>query len=608
MPPSLDEPRAIAQCLDGHPDAFAPLVARYQNAAYATALTLTRDAYEAQDIVQESFIAAYCKLGQLRDRHCFAAWLHRIVTARTRDWQRQRRRRQDHFDSDGLSDSHLADAARREQYRDETRRDLWEQIDRLPEQYRTAVLLHYLSGLSYAEIAAYLDVPHSTVTGRLQQARRRLKQALTPDTLEDIAMAPIDVQESVQQTVCRIATRPLALEVPLDTRGAVLFCGLDTDLEIRPAEDGQFKIAGTLAGVGLTLDSARQSLANVELQHDACPDFLTAGPHAGALFVGTSTDDKGNSWADTVDTATWWQQYLTGHHRSLAGVQPDQIFPHLATKNELPAALQEGLRDVTRISLVRPTVEDLVLPLDALTPEVHKVFKVNNTDADAGQAHGPVGHAHLTVYLPAGTALTVIRAYSVHAEGLEADLNLIETRRAKLEDLSGQIRLFNTHLQIGRRIRGSLNLCNHQYSGVSWNQYQPHRSDEPETQLADIAGDLNLDVGAIALDATDLKGNIRLINRHGTTHLRLDRLPADSRYHLESSSGPIAVSLQENLLEEARLAAYSLCGSIDYQALQGWISRTANNLQLMRIGNDWKGEPNVLVKSESGPIRFEKEE
>ena len=58
----------VERCLAGNAQAFEPLVRRYQNAAFATALRYVRSRVDAQDIVQDAFVAAYCRLGQLRDR------------------------------------------------------------------------------------------------------------------------------------------------------------------------------------------------------------------------------------------------------------------------------------------------------------------------------------------------------------------------------------------------------------------------------------------------------------------------------------------------------------------------------------------------------------
>ena len=70
----------------------------------------------------------------------------------------------------------------------ETKEAVIAAIDTLPDIYREAVLLHYMEGMTYPEIAAFLDIPESTVTGRLQVARNRLRDELMPmveDTLRE---------------------------------------------------------------------------------------------------------------------------------------------------------------------------------------------------------------------------------------------------------------------------------------------------------------------------------------------------------------------------------------------------------------------------------------
>jgi len=62
--------------------AFTELVRRYENAAYATALTYTHHVEDAQDIVQDAFVIAYCKLAQLREPEHFGTWLGTISGGR----------------------------------------------------------------------------------------------------------------------------------------------------------------------------------------------------------------------------------------------------------------------------------------------------------------------------------------------------------------------------------------------------------------------------------------------------------------------------------------------------------------------------------------------
>ncbi len=162
----------VERCLAGNAQAFEPLVRRYQNAAFATALRYVRSRVDAQDIVQDAFVAAYCRLGQLRDREHFGRWLMHIVANRCKDWLRDRRRTQP-LDSAEMALENAAVAEHADQMR---RLELQEAVDLLPEHYRSAVLMYYLSGLSYREIAELMEVPLSTVCGRLQQGRIRLPQ------------------------------------------------------------------------------------------------------------------------------------------------------------------------------------------------------------------------------------------------------------------------------------------------------------------------------------------------------------------------------------------------------------------------------------------------
>ena len=86
-----DDTYSILQCLQGNADAFEPLVRRYQNAAFAVAMGFLRDRTDAEDVVQDAFVAAYCKLSQLKDPAVFGSWFHRIVVNRCKEWSRQKK-------------------------------------------------------------------------------------------------------------------------------------------------------------------------------------------------------------------------------------------------------------------------------------------------------------------------------------------------------------------------------------------------------------------------------------------------------------------------------------------------------------------------------------
>lgn len=138
----------------------------------ATAIVLDRQV--ADDVVQESLLAAWRGLNQLRDAAAFRTWLRRIVINRARNALRRPR---------GLR---LLDrAATSEHDRDADPSQTWNDVvaleaamRQLTGDQRVCVALYYLEGRSLSEIAELLRVPRGTVKSRLHAARARLREAL----------------------------------------------------------------------------------------------------------------------------------------------------------------------------------------------------------------------------------------------------------------------------------------------------------------------------------------------------------------------------------------------------------------------------------------------
>lgn len=162
----------VTAVLAGDREAFAGLVERYERAVRATALALVRDHHVAQDIAQDTFLAAYAKLGTLRDGAAFGSWLLRIVRRRALEAVRRqpRDRTLEAVDTEAPagSDGRLEDDSRR----------LLSAVMRLPEGERTLVMLHYFDGEKVADIAQASGRPVGTVTGLLSRARDRLRRWL----------------------------------------------------------------------------------------------------------------------------------------------------------------------------------------------------------------------------------------------------------------------------------------------------------------------------------------------------------------------------------------------------------------------------------------------
>jgi RNA polymerase sigma-70 factor (ECF subfamily) len=128
--------------------------------AYRAAYLVTHDAGAAEDIAQESFLAAIRALDSFDRRRPFGPWLHRIVVNRAIDWTRARRLRSEVE----LSESHSA-PERSELPRD----DVFQALAGLSPEHRAVIVMRYLLEFTPGEIADALDLPRGTVNSRLRR-------------------------------------------------------------------------------------------------------------------------------------------------------------------------------------------------------------------------------------------------------------------------------------------------------------------------------------------------------------------------------------------------------------------------------------------------------
>ncbi|MET1000885.1 MAG: sigma-70 family RNA polymerase sigma factor [Acidimicrobiia bacterium] len=167
----------------GDPIAWSELVGRFQDFAVAVAVAQSGDWDHARDAAQEAFGSAFRHLDALAEPHAFPAWFATLV--RTACNRRTRVRRVSAASLDGVDvvdpaqpdpATLVADAADRAHLR--------AIVDALPEAERAVIALHYLGGLSYPEVAAFLDIGVSAAKKRAFTARRRLEEMLMdPATL-----------------------------------------------------------------------------------------------------------------------------------------------------------------------------------------------------------------------------------------------------------------------------------------------------------------------------------------------------------------------------------------------------------------------------------------
>lgn len=170
-----DDAEFVKRCLRGDPDAFEPLVARYQKVLFNVGLRMVGDYEDARDIAQTSFVKAYEKLRSYDSRYRFFSWIYRIAINECLNLLSRRRPLQALDPGLPSGDSPEGEAAARE-----LRVRIQGALGQLPPEQRLVLVLRHFREMSYGEISEVLLVPEKTVRSRLYTARQRLGEILRP--------------------------------------------------------------------------------------------------------------------------------------------------------------------------------------------------------------------------------------------------------------------------------------------------------------------------------------------------------------------------------------------------------------------------------------------
>ena len=218
-----DERELVRRCREGSESAYAELVRSHRPRLYLLAYRLTGDRETAEDVVQETFLAAFRSIEKVDPRPSLNPWLNTIVLrtagraasrARSRvgtslDQATQRETRlgpsigagigegigEGLIDTDPGADPYAAAEAA------ELRREVAAALNELPFKYRAAVVLRHVMGLEYAEAASELDIPLNTFKSQLLRGTKLLREALLDrleleSAAEASAMSPVQIEHA----------------------------------------------------------------------------------------------------------------------------------------------------------------------------------------------------------------------------------------------------------------------------------------------------------------------------------------------------------------------------------------------------------------------------
>ena len=165
-----------AAAVTGDPDAFRPIMDRYKDAVFGIALARVRDFHAAEDIAQNVLVAAFERLGSLKQPARLGAWLRSMTIHQSIDYARARRPIAEARDERMTASEEHDPRVRVE--RKELHERVLAAIGRLSRTQRETTTLFYVNGYSVAEVATIQEVPVGTVKCRLHDAREKLKEDL----------------------------------------------------------------------------------------------------------------------------------------------------------------------------------------------------------------------------------------------------------------------------------------------------------------------------------------------------------------------------------------------------------------------------------------------
>ena len=166
----------IDRYLEGDVDAFNELVSAHEDRVFAICLRMLRNREAALDATQDTFLTVFRKADRYKAQAAFSTWLYRVTVNTCYDHLRREKRKR----ADQLPDSYdPVDVQATDPFEAvDVRSDIQEALGNLSDEFRAAVVLVDLQGMSLEQASDTLEVPTGTIKSRLFRARRQLAQSL----------------------------------------------------------------------------------------------------------------------------------------------------------------------------------------------------------------------------------------------------------------------------------------------------------------------------------------------------------------------------------------------------------------------------------------------
>ena len=171
----------IDECRNGSSKAQFEIYKLYYKAMYNTSLRFVKDPMEAEDVMQEAFLAAFRNIDSFRGEVSFGSWLKRIVVNRSLDVLKKKS-----LDLEPLEEGRtIIDTDDSDEYEANYKvEQVKKAIALLPDSYRVLLTLHLIEGYDHEEIAQIMEMSNAAVRTGYSRARKRLQELLETKKFE----------------------------------------------------------------------------------------------------------------------------------------------------------------------------------------------------------------------------------------------------------------------------------------------------------------------------------------------------------------------------------------------------------------------------------------
>jgi RNA polymerase sigma-70 factor, ECF subfamily len=182
-----DEAEVVTELQSGSAEAFDALIRHFHAPIFRLLCQMLGNPADAADTTQEVFLKAFRGIGGFRRGSSLKTWLYRIAIREAlnqRRWWRRHQSKESSYEVDGVASEELGATGEPSPFDEcvarEAQQTVRRALERLPQVFRSAVVLRDIEGLSYEEISEVLEISIGTVKSRILRGRRTLRELLDP--------------------------------------------------------------------------------------------------------------------------------------------------------------------------------------------------------------------------------------------------------------------------------------------------------------------------------------------------------------------------------------------------------------------------------------------